>query len=494
MRYLDLEPHIIKRQALSAALTLFSWDQETEAPAKSIENTSKYIGVLSKEYFLTMTSAEVKEILNDLSNQQLSINEAAVVRDWLKDIDKLDKIPVDLYQSHQELLSKAQHVWQEAKVSNNYEMFKPYLLQIVENEKQFAKYRQVDNVNLYDILLNDYEPGFTIAKLDNFFSLLQSEIVPLLAKIKTSDKVIDTSFLRESYSVDKQKEFNNFLAKYLGFDFEAGVIKESEHPFTTNFHKNDVRFTTHYYEKQLDSAIFSTIHETGHGLYEQGIGDDIALSPIGTGASMGIHESQSRFYENIIGRSNLFWGNIYGQLQQTFPNLKEVSLDQFNNAINVAQASLIRTEADELTYSLHIMIRYEMEKLIFNSDVDYDQLPNIWNNLYEKYLGICPTNYSEGILQDVHWSGGMFGYFPSYAIGSAIASQIYNYMKANTEVDEWISSGDFESIKLFLNKHIHQHGCIYNTDELLEMLTGEPFNPKYYVEYLKEKFTKVYEL
>lgn len=495
MEYKDLEPYIAKRQALSSALTLFSWDQETEAPDESNEQTTSYVGILSNELFQVITDSQVRNILIELQNQSLPIEQTAVVREWLKDIKRLEKIPADKYQAHQELLMKSQHVWQKAKQQNNYELFMPYLQQIVENEKEFVSYRQEDNENIYDILLNDFEPGFLSIQLDEFFKQLKEEIVPLLHEIQHSKHQIDNSFNYQSYNIQKQKDFNYCLAKYIGFDFHKGVIKESEHPFTTNFHNKDVRITTHYYENNLESAIFSTIHESGHAIYEMNIADEITMTPIGTGASMGMHESQSRFYENIIGRSSMFWKPIYPKLQETFtPQLNDVTFEHFIKAINKVETNLIRTEADELTYALHIMIRYELEKKMFEEDIDFKQLPHLWNDLYQEYLGVTPQNDSEGILQDIHWAGGDFGYFPSYAIGSAVAAQIYAYMQKNTAIDQWIEEGNFQALKDYLKEYLHQYGAIYNTHELLLQFTGEKFNPQYYINYLKNKYTKLYNL
>lgn len=495
MEFKDLEHYISKRQALNAALTLFAWDQDTEAPEESVEQTSKYVGTLSHELFELITDENVKNILLDLQLQDLPLEQKALVREWLKDIRKLEKIPSDKYQLHQELLMKAQHVWQKAKADDNYELFLPYLKQIVEEEKEFALYRKNNEENLYDVLLDDFEPGFHTQQLDQFFDMLKKEIIPLLQKIQNATYTIDKTYNEKDYDIDKQRIFNHWIAQYVGFDFKKGLMKESAHPFTTNFHNKDVRITTHYYLNNLESALFSTIHESGHALYEMNISDNITMTPIGVGASMGFHESQSRFYENIIGRSDLFWKPIYPRLQKAFePLLDDVTLQHFIDGINKVQPSLIRTEADELTYSLHIMVRYEIEKKMFESSVDYHQLPTLWNNLYKEYLGVTPSNNSEGILQDIHWAGGSFGYFPSYAIGSAIGAQIYAYMKKTVPIEQWILDGDFQKIKDYLKNHFHQYGAIYNTNELLQKVTGEPFNPQYYIDYLKNKYIQIYHL
>ena len=495
MEFNDLQPYVLKRKAIDSALTLFYFDQDTLAPKDAIENTSAIIGILSKESFDLINDPKVKEILSELKNQELPLEQKSIVREWLKDIARLEKIPSNEYQAYQELKMKSQRAWQEAKEKNDYQIFKPYLKEVVETEKRFAGYRKNQEANLYDVLLNDYEPGFTTKSLDAFFLQLRQEIVPLLKKVQASTKKIDRSFLFKEYDVDLQRKFNFELAKYIGFDFNRGVMSETEHPYTTNLHNKDVRITNHYYLNNVESALFSTIHESGHAIYEMGISDQITMSAIGTGVSMGMHESQSRFYENMIGRNPLFWKKVYPKLQETFnEQLKDVTLDDFTLAINHAESSFIRTEADELTYALHIMVRYEIEKKMFMEEMDYDTLPQLWNDLYQEYLGITPKDDREGILQDMHWAGGMLGYFPSYAIGSAIASQIYSYMQKTTEIEHWIEDGRFDQIKQFLGEHIHQYGCIYSTNEMLEMMMGEKFNPQYYVNYLKEKFMKVYEL
>ncbi|MFQ9511296.1 MAG: carboxypeptidase M32, partial [Lachnospiraceae bacterium] len=285
------------------------------------------------------------------------------------------------------------------------------------------------------------------------------------------------------------------LASYIGFDFKKGVIAESAHPFTTNLHNEDVRITTHYFEDNLESAIFSTIHESGHALYEMGVANELSQTPVGGGASCGMHESQSRFFENIIGRSKAFWEPIYGKLVDTFPeNLANVDLDHFVKAINKVQPDYIRTEADELTYCLHIMIRYEIEKKIFEEDYPVEDLPKLWQQLYEEYLGLEPMDDAKGILQDIHWAQGSFGYFPSYALGNAFASQIYHQMSKELKVDDLLRDGKVCVIVEYLRENIHKYGASRKARRLLKDLTGEEFNPKYYIEYLKDKFTKIYEL
>ncbi len=472
-------------------LTLASWDQETETPEGGQEGIAEMMEYLSGLYYQKITDPVLKKGLEELSQQTLSVKDAAIVREMKKDMDRMEKIPQDEYLAYQSVLSRSQNIWAKAKRENNYDMFKETLKQIVSYEKKFAGYMKTNEACLYDVVLNQYEKGFTTQKLNEFFGLLKSEIVPLLKKIQESGIDYAQPYVGK-VDADIQEKYNKNLAEYIGFDLNRGVIKRSEHPFTTNFNSDDVRFTNHYYEEKFESALFSTIHEGGHGMYEQGVSKDLDHTAVAGGASMGVHESQSRFYENLIGRNKSFWAPIFSDLNKAYE--LDMNLDDFMNYINRAEASLIRTEADELTYPLHIMIRYEIEQMLFNDEITVDELPQIWNQKVNEFLGIDVPSDAQGVLQDVHWSGGMFGYFPSYAIGSAIASQIMFAMKKELDVDKLLMEGNLKPIGEYLDYHIHQHGRIYTTDELLNMMMNEGFNPQYYVNYLKEKYTTLYHL
>lgn len=476
---------------LGKFLTLASWDQETETPEGGQEGLGEMIEYLSGLYYAKMTDSDLKAGLEELSKQELSVRDKAIVREMKKDLDRMAKIPQNEYLAYQAILSRSQNIWAKAKRENNFELFKGTLKDIVSYEKKFAAYTKTDEACLYDVVLNQYEKGFTTEKLNEFFSLLKSEIVPLLKKIQESG--IDFKKPYEgTVAIDVQEKYNKKLAEYIGFDLNRGVIKRSEHPFTTNLSRSDVRFTNHYYEDKLESALFSTIHEGGHGMYEQGVSKDLEYTAVAGGASMGVHESQSRFYENLIGRSKSFWIPIFSDLNKAYG--LDMDLDDFINYVNRAEASLIRTEADELTYPLHIMIRYEIEQMLFNDEITVDELPQVWNEKVKEFLGIEVPSDAEGVLQDVHWSGGSFGYFPSYAIGSAIASQIMAAMNKEFDVERHLLDGNLKQIGAYLDLHIHQYGAIYTTDELLNKMMGEGFNPEYYVNYLKDKYTKLYHL
>lgn len=488
----QLMPYLEKHMALQTALALFDWDDATLAPKEAGEQTAKVIGILAEEDFLCLTNPEVKKILEKFEAKEGEEKEQAIIRKIKKNLRKTEAIPKEEKRAYAELQSKSQKAWQKAKKENDFSIFAPYLKEIIAYNKKFASYGSTKEQTGYDVLLDDYEETFPVEVLDIFFDKLKKELIPLLQKIQKQPQIED-SFLHQKYEIEKQKEFNRFLAEYIGFNFNRGVMAESEHPFTTSWHNHDVRITTHYYEENLASAIFSTIHESGHAIYEQGIEDQYTQTILGEGASCGIHESQSRFMENMIGRSRAFWVPIYGKLVELFPKqLKEVSLDQFVAAINRVQADEIRTEADELTYCLHIMVRYELEKLMINGEVEVEELPRLWNEKYQEYLGITPENDTVGILQDVHWSMGSMGYFPSYALGNAFAAQIYAKMQKEINVEEELSKGNIKAIREFLHQHVHQYGAFKEAREILKETTKEEFNPDYFIIYLKEKYKKLY--
>jgi len=493
----SLQPYLDKAMALETARSLFEWDDQTIAPFDAAEYTSKVVGILSDEYMKCLINDDVRKIIKklkeDKEQENLSDKEKAIIKELDKTYEQLESIPPDEYRAFNELTLVSNRAWAKAKKDNNYEHFAPYLKKLIEYKKKFAGYRAKKGQEPYDVLLGDFEECFSIKELDIFFDKLKKEIVPLLKQVAEKSDTIDKNYNFLSYDIDKQKDFCRYLSGYLGFDFNRGVIGESAHPFTLNLHNHDVRITNKFIENNLESAMFSVIHETGHALYEMNIDDALTQTPVGTGASMGMHESQSRLFENIIGRSKAFWTPIYSKLVDTYPdNLKDISLDQFIRGINKAEPSLIRTEADELSYSLHIIIRYEIEKAIFAGEADVDKLPELWNNKYKEYLGLTPTNDAEGILQDVHWSYGEFGYFPSYAIGSAIACQLYAKIKDLMPVDDYLREGNITPIREFLRDKVHKYGTTKNSNQILKDVTEEEFNADYYVKYLKDKYENLY--
>lgn len=493
--YEEFKTYLDRAMALKTAMTLFEWDNETLAPKEAGELTSNVIGTLSGEYFQAITNDRMKALVKELQAEQgLDEVQAANVREVADELEQLDCIPRNEYEDNARLVAKSTAVWSRAKKDNDFDSFAPTLKKVIEYQKKYAGYRAKDGQKLYDVMLDTYEKGFNMENLDRFFGILKEELVPFLKQVTESKKKIDDGFLTGDYSEEKQEKLGRFLAGYVGFDFDKGVMAVSAHPFTTNLHNKDVRITTHYTDR-VDSSLFSVIHEAGHGIYELGIRDDLTLTPVGQGASMGMHESQSRFFENIIGRSPAFWAPIYGKIQEMFPDqMGNVDLDQFVEAVNKVEPGLIRTEADELTYSLHVLIRYEIEKQLIEEDLDVEKLPQLWADKYEEYLGVRPENPAQGVLQDIHWSQGSFGYFPSYALGSAFGAQLYYHMKQEMDFEGLLEQGKVDVIREYLRENIHQYGKLKDSRTILKDVTGEDFDPKYYVRYLKEKYGKLYEV
>ncbi len=498
-----LKPCLERAMALQTALILFEWDNETLAPEEAGKYTARVQGALSEAYQEIMTGEKIKRLLEQCRKETgLSEAERAIIREAQEEYDRLVRIPPKEYRAYQELVAESARVWAKAKEQQDFAAFAPVLKEIIFYQKRFAGYRAKDGQKLYDVMLDDYEKGFSMKKLDEFFGLLKEELVPFLKKVTQSRTEIRDDFLTGDYPEEKQRELAEFLAEYVGFDFKRGVLAQSAHPFTTNLHNHDVRLTTHY-KKRVDSSLFSVIHEAGHGIYELGVADELTQTLAGQGASMGMHESQSRFFENMIGRNEAFWEPIYKKLQELFPKeLGKVSREEFVRAVNKVQPGLIRTEADELTYSLHVLVRYELEKMLIEENLNVEKLPELWADKYEEYLGvrpqnpaegICPANDAEGILQDIHWAQGSFGYFPSYALGSAFAAQMLQFMKKSMDFEELLRKGEIEVIRHVLKRHIHRFGKMRDSRQLLRDMTGEDFEPRYYVEYLKEKYSRLYQ-
>ena len=489
-----LKPCLERAMALQTALILFEWDNETLAPEEAGKYTARVQGALSEAYQEIMTGEKIKRLLEQCRKETgLSEAERAIIREAQEEYDRLVRIPPKEYRAYQELVAESARVWAKAKEQQDFAAFAPVLKEIIFYQKRFAGYRAKDGQKLYDVMLDDYEKGFSMKKLDEFFGLLKEELVPFLKKVTQSRTEIRDDFLTGDYPEEKQRELAEFLAEYVGFDFKRGVLAQSAHPFTTNLHNHDVRLTTHY-KKRVDSSLFSVIHEAGHGIYELGVADELTQTLAGQGASMGMHESQSRFFENMIGRNEACWEPIYKKLQELFPKeLGKVSREEFVRAVNKVQPGLIRTEADELTYSLHVLVRYELEKMLIEENLNVEKLPELWADKYEEYLGVRPQNPAEGVLQDIHWAQGSFGYFPSYALGSAFAAQMLQFMKKSMDFEELLRKGEIEVIRHVLKRHIHRFGKMRDSRQLLRDMTGEDFEPRYYVEYLKEKYSRLYQ-
>lgn len=490
--------YVKKIGAYQEALGVLYWDMRTGAPKKGIDQRSEVVGVLATDVFNLSTSDELKGLLDQMELELDSVNEVSkrVFEEVKKEYNLSKKIPADEYKKFVVLQSKSESVWEEAKDKNDWNMFQPYLTEMVSTLKKFVEYWGVTDNNSYNVLLDQYEPGMTTEILDQVFSELRERIVSLLKRISESPNQPNTDFLFKSFDKQKQESFSLDILKQLGYDFDAGRLDETVHPFATGLNRGDVRITTKYDEFDFRSAVFGTIHECGHAIYEQNVAEELTGTPLAGGASMGIHESQSLFYENFVGRNPKFWEQNYEMLQSYSPEqFGEVPMEDFLRAINEVKPSLIRIEADELTYALHIMIRYEIEKGLFNGNLKVEDLPKIWNSKYEEYLGVRPSTNAEGILQDVHWAGASFGYFPSYALGYIYASQFKAAMQKDIpQFDSLLEQGDLAPIKEWLTQNVHQYGALKKPLDILKAATGEGLNGNYLADYLEEKYTRIYKL
>ena len=496
----DFKGHLDRIGTLGQISAILSFDSETVAPAGGIQMRAKRAGFLGLEIFNLTTSDNMKGYLDALKPHlnDLDIHTQAMYRIAKKDYDEGTKIPPEKVREYVELRQEAGDVWAKARKDNDFKAFSPYLKRIIAMKKEFLAMRanEIPEGGIpYDIFLDDFEEGMTSQKYDEFFEKLKAVVVPLIRQVSTSKKKIETEFLKSKVDIPTQRKISEMLAAKVGYDLNRGYIAETAHPFCSNTEKTDVRITTRYDEHDFLSSLYSIMHECGHAIYEQNIGDDIANTSLGGGTSSGIHESQSRFYENVIGRSLEFWEYITDDLKALLPaEFANVTPHMFFEAANETKSSLIRVEADELTYSLHIIIRYEIEKMIFAGEVEVDDLPDLWNKKYQEYLGITPPSDEDGVMQDIHWSMGLMGYFPTYALGSAYAAQMLHYLRKDMDVDALIRKGDFAPITNWLTEKIHAHGSIYPPNQLMEKSFGEQLNGEYYAKYLKEKFTKLYEL
>ncbi|WP_059170905.1 carboxypeptidase M32 [Bacillus sp. FJAT-27445] len=487
--------YVKKMEAYNEALGLIYWDLRTGAPKEGHGQRSEVIGVLSGEVFKMSVSDEMAAYIEKLSGTDLGAVTARVLEECKKNFNRNRKIPEDLFKEYVILQARAESVWEDAKATSDFELFRPYLEKLVAITKQFIEYWGYSG-NPYNALLDMYEPGVTVETLDEVFGKLRDKIIPLVSRISKSGDKPETSFLSHYFPKEAQKDFSLEVLSQIGYNFNAGRLDETVHPFATGLNPGDVRVTTNYDEHDFRTAVFGTIHEGGHALYEQNISKELIGTPLSSGTSMGIHESQSLFYENFIGRSLGFWKKNFESIKKyASGQFDGVEIEDFYRAINESKPSFIRIEADELTYPLHIIIRYEIEKGIFNNEIEVKDLPEVWNRKYEEYLGIRPGNDAEGVLQDVHWAGGSFGYFPSYALGYMYAAQFMDTLKKEMpHFQSMLENGEFLPIKEWFTEHVHTFGKMKKPLEILQDATGEGLNPDYLINYLYEKYCRVYGL
>ncbi|MFX1353243.1 MAG: carboxypeptidase M32 [Promethearchaeota archaeon] len=475
---------------------LLGWDQQVNMPKGSVKGRAEQLALIQKLIHSRIKSEKTGDLIKNAEKQQnLSEVDLAMIREAKREYEHATRIPDELVIEIAKTASFGHVEWEKAREKSDFSIFKPYLEKMIKLQIEFAE-KLDTGPTLYSTLIDLYEPGGTYNWISKIFNSLKSDLVKIVNKLDNSSDKPNQSILKKYYNPDKQWELSLEIVKKLGFDFSVGRQDKSTHPFTTSLSSIDTRITTRILENFLPTCIFSTIHECGHALYQMGFNEDLHDTLLADGCSLGVHESQSRMWENIVGRSKAFWIYWYPLFQKAFPeNLKNVAMEDFYRAINVVQPSFIRVEADEVTYALHIILRFEMEKMIIEDNLQAIELPALWNEKMEELLGITPPNDAEGVLQDVHWSGGAFGYFPTYALGNLYAAQIYkNALKKLPILPEDYKEGKFSSLLKYLKENVHQYGKIYRAPDLIKKITGEDLNSKYFIDYIKEKFYPIYSI
>lgn len=488
----DLQAKYADINALHNAAAIMEWDQQVLMPHGGAPARAAHVGSLTRMAHEGMTSDAMAAAIAALEGSASSDVESATARVMRRHYDQSTKIPAKLVEEKSRLSSEAHETWVEARKENDFSKFARVLNRMVEICREEADALGYEE-SPYDALVDQYEEGATAADCKALFDQIQPGLSELVAQIGEKPET-DDSILTGEWNDADQKQFTEMLVKAIGFDMERGRQDTAPHPFCTNFSIGDVRLTTRFL-KEVDSAIFGSLHEAGHGMYEQGSPMEWDRTPLAGGVSLGVHESQSRLWENIVGRSRAFWTRFYPDFQRQFPTFANVSLDDFHRAVNKVKPSLIRVEADEVTYCLHIIIRFELEKAMIEGDLKTADVPEAWNAKYEQYLGVRPESDANGCLQDVHWSAGLHGYFPTYAIGSVLSFQIWETLKADLgDVDAQMESGDFSKILGWLQEKIYSKGQMLTPKELVRSVTGEDLKPEPFLNGLRAKYGELYSL
>ena len=481
--------------ALNHAQSILYVDGDTVAPKNSWKGRGMALAYLTELAYKQLVNPETGEMLETILQHKEETDEVTFRKAELlkENYDEYNILPMEEFVAYQELTNESGAVWHDAKEKSDWDLFAPYLEKIVAFRRRFASLKDPSKP-AYDVLLDQFEKGASMESLDPFFRTLREDLSPVIKEVAAREKPVP-AFMKGPWAVNDQRLFSRKVMALEGIDPLNCTLGETEHPFTDSTNKWDVRITTHYYENDPFSSMYSVIHEGGHALYELNIRDDLQFSNLANGVSMGVHESQSRFYENIIGRSRAFCTPLLKIMKEVFPEqMKGVTEEELYSAINLSKPSLIRTEADELTYSLHVMIRYELEKAMIAGDLKVADIPGEWNRLYKEVLGVDVPDNKRGCLQDSHWSFGGIGYFPSYALGSAYGVQMLHEMEKTVDVRGTVAKGDLSPVTAWLTEKIHQYGSLKKPADLLPAAMGGPLDAKVYTDYLKKKFGELYKL
>lgn len=492
--FAELEELVEPIITLEGATHVLGWDQQVMMPEGGTPARSKQMATMSRLHHDLLTDDRIGDLLDELEEVSLDTEESAVVREVRRQYDRAVSVPRDLIEEIAETSAKAHPVWREARESDDFDAFAPLLERIVELRREYAK--AIDAfADPYAVLFAEYEPYLPLETADRVLTTLRDDLVPLIDAIHESDTDVPTDAFDGTFAPSTQESLARDALDTLGYDWDHGRLDTAPHPFSTGT-QFDARVTTRFEESDLLSAISSTIHEFGHAHYTLGLPRDAYGSHLGQPRDLSVHESQSRLWENHIGRSRPFWSNFLPTVSEHFPKLSAVTVDEAYAAANqVYTDNLIRVDADELTYHLHIIIRYEIERGLIDGTIDVEEVPTVWNDKYEEYLGIRPETDANGCLQDIHWSNGSIGYFPTYSLGSVMAAQLYAAMERDLgTLDSRIEAGEFDAITNWLREHVHELGRTYTTPDLVERATGEAYTASYFTDYVSAKYGDLYGL
>ena len=481
---------------LNHAASVLSWDQQVNMPPGGGEARGQQLATLGKLSHEKSTSDKVGKLLDDLKQEFAGSDsdDAALVRVAARNFDKTMRVPSEFVSEQAVVTTAAFEAWVEAKKKSDFSIFHPHLEKVFDLARKYVSFFPPSD-HPYDVLLDDYEPGMKTADVQGIFDKLRPQQVKLIRNIKSA-KQVKADFLHKKYTEKKVWDFSAAIASKFGYDFTRGRQDKAAHPFETSFSVNDVRITNRYEPDNPLATLFSGMHEAGHAMYEQGINPAYERTPLANGVSSAVHESQSRMWENLVGRSLPFWEYFFPELKKTFPTqLDGISAKTFYKAINKVEPTFIRVNADEATYNLHIMLRLELEIAMIEGKIAIKDLPEIWNTKMQEYLGITPPDDAHGVLQDIHWSAGLIGYFPTYALGNLVSAQLWEKINKDIrDLDQQIHNGKFDALLAWLRKNIHVHGHKYDPQDLVQKVAGSKIDPSAYVRYLTKKYSDIYGL
>lgn len=482
---------------LDSISSVLNWDLNVNLPSKASQTRAEQIAYMTKTTTEKWQDPKLLELLENVKKEKnLNTEEKAVVRNLEHSLKYYSRIPKDLIVEFSKVTSLAFMAWNVAREKNDFNEFLPHLKSVIKLNQIFAQHLKYKD-DPYDALLDLYEPGLTTKQCKEFFDAIKKPLTDLILTIVNSKNYNEDPQLvgkGRSFPQDRQTQLSHFILKKIGYDLQAGRLDVSPHPFTTGLGDLDVRITTAYKSYDFRDSLTASIHEGGHALYEQGVKPEYANTPLGGGVSLGIHESQSRFWENQIGRNPEFLKFVTPLLHAFFPSLETADHDKITLVFNHVKPDVIRIEADEVTYNLHIILRFELEQQLISGDIEPEDLPEAWNEKMRNYLNIVPPSDSQGVLQDVHWSYGSFGYFPTYTLGNLYSAQIRSAMLKEFDYEKDLSKGDLGKPLAWLRSHIHQHGSLYLPDELIKKATGETLNTSHYLTYITQKYSELYNL